>query len=208
MTCQGPSQWCNWNNHTCTTSSYSYNRKQSCNASVSGCPCKKATGILAGSRQESRSPPRSRRDHASPGIFPPGSRQEKNPAIDPAGTPTGNLRLHRDPAKNPDYPEIPAGSCQPGYFPTGISLGKKSRHKSRRDSHRESLSSPGSRHESRLPRDPAGILPTRYFPAGIPSGKNSRSDSCRESLSSRGSRQGNKIFPARCFVLAGLDEIT
>ena len=126
-------------------------------------PCKKATGILAGSRQESRSPPRSRRDLASPGIFPPGSRQEKNPAIDPAGTPTRNLRLHRDPAKNPDYPEIQPGSCQPGYFPAGIPLGKKSRHKSRRDSHRESLSSPGSRHESRLPRDPAGILPTRVF---------------------------------------------
>ena len=126
-------------------------------------PCKKATGILAGSRQESRSPPRSRRDLASPGIFPLGSRQEKNPAIDPAGTPTGNLRLYRDPAKNPDYPEIPPGSCQPGYFPAGIPLGKKSRHKSRRDSHRESLSSPGSRHESRLPRDPAGILQTRVF---------------------------------------------
>ena len=123
-------------------------------------PCKKAIGILAGSRQESRFTPRSRRDLANPGIFPPGSRQEKNPAIDPAGTPTGNLRLHRDPAKNPDYSEIPPGSCQPG-----------------------------------------------YFPAGIPSGKNSRSDSCRESLSSPGSRQGNKIFPARCFVLAGLDEI-
>ena len=118
---------------------------------------------MAESRQESRSPPRSRRDHASPGIFPPGSRQEKNPAIDPAETPTGNFRLHRDPAKNPDYPEIPAGSCQPGYFPAGIPLGKKFRHTSRRDSHRESLSSPGSRHESRLLRDPAGILPTWVF---------------------------------------------
>ena len=80
-------------------------------------PCKKGTGILAGSRRESRFPPRSRQDLASPGIFPPGSRQEKNPAIDPAGTPTGNLCLHRDPAKNPDYAEIPPGSCQPGYFP-------------------------------------------------------------------------------------------
>ena len=127
---------------------------------VTNSPCKKVTGILAGSRQESRFPPRSRRDLASPGIFPPGSRQEKNPAINPAGTPTGNLCLHRDPATNPDYPKIPPGSCQPG-----------------------------------------------YFPAGIPSGKNSRSDSCRESLSSPGSRQGNKIFPARCFLLAGLDEI-
>ena len=145
-------------------------------------------------------------------------------------------------------------SLQPGYFPARIPSGKKSRHRSRRDSHRESSPSPGSRQESRLPRDPAGILLTRvfsrrdsvrkknpainpagtptgnlglhrdptthpdypeilpgscqpgYFPAGIPSGKNSRSDSCRESLSSRGSRQGNKIFPARCFVL-GLDEI-
>ena len=126
-------------------------------------PCKKGTGILAGSRRESRFPPRSRRDLASPGIFLPGSRQEKNPAIDPAGTPTGNLCLQRDPAKNPDYAEIPPGSCQPGYFPAGIPLGKKSRHKSRRDSHRESLSSPGSRHESRLPQDPAGILPTRVF---------------------------------------------
>ena len=162
---------------------------------------------MAGSRQESRSPPRSRRDLASPGIFSPGSRQEKNPAIDPAGTPTGNLRLHWDPAKNPNYPEIPPGSCQPGYFPARIPLGKKSRHKSRRDSHRESLSSPGSRHESRLPRDPAGILPTRVFSRPDPVRKESRSDSCRESLSSRGSRQGNKIFPARCFVLAGLDEI-
>ena len=125
--------------------------------------CKKATGILAGSRQESRFP----RDPA--GILPARvfSRRDpvrkKNPAIDTAGTPTGNLRLHRDPAKNPDYPEIPPGSCQPGYFPAGIRLGKKSRHKSRRDSHRESLSSPRSRHESRLPRDPAGILPTRVF---------------------------------------------
>ena len=101
-------------------------------------PCKKGTGILAGSRREFRFPPRSRRDLASPGIFPPGSRQEKNPAIDPAGTPTANLCLHRDPAKNPDYPEIPPGSCQPGYFPAGILLRKKSRHKSCRDSHRES----------------------------------------------------------------------
>ena len=162
------------------------------------------TGILAGSRQESRFPPR---------------------------------------------------SCQPGYFPAGIPSGKKSRHRSRRNSHLEYLSPPGSRQESRLPRDPAGILLTRvfsrrdsvrkknpainpagtptgnlclhrdpatnpdypkippgswqpgYFPAGIPSGKNSCSDSCRESLSSPGSRQGNKIFPARCFVLAGLGKI-
>ena len=123
-------------------------------------PRKKATRILAGSRQESRFPPRSRRDLASPGIFLLGSRQEKNPAKNPAGTPTGNLCLHPDPATNPDYPKIPPGSCQPG-----------------------------------------------YFPAGIPSGKNSHSDSCRESLSSPGSRQGNKIFLARCFVLAGLGEI-
>ena len=134
-----------------------------------------------GSRQESRSPPRSRRDLASPGIFPPGSRQEKNPAIDPAGTPTGNLRLHRDPAKNPDYPEIPPGSCQPGYFLAGIPLGKKSRHKSRRDSHREivftgippripitprsrrdlanpGIFPPGSRQERIPARTPAGNL--------------------------------------------------
>ena len=126
-------------------------------------PCKKATGILAGSRQESRFPLRSRRDLASTGIFPLGSRQEKNPAIDPAGTPTGNLCLHRDPAKNPNYPEIPPGSCQPGYFPAGIPLGKKSRHKSRQDSRQESLSLSGSRQEFRLLRDPAGILLTRVF---------------------------------------------
>ena len=118
---------------------------------------------MAGSRQESQLPPRSPRDLASPGIFPPGSRQEKNPAIDPAGTPTRNLCLHRDPSKNHDYPEIPPGFCQPGYFPAGIPSGKKSHHKSRRDSHRESLSSLESHHESRLPQDPAGILPTRVF---------------------------------------------
>ena len=114
--------------------------------------------------------------------------RKKNPALDPAGTPTANLCLPRDPAKNPDYPEIPPGSCQPGYFPTGTPTGNLCLH-------RDPATNP----------DYLEILPGScqpgYFPAGIPSGKNSRSDSCRESLSSRGSRQGNKIFPGRCFVL-------
>ena len=83
----------------------------------------------------------------------------------------------RDPAKNPDPHRDPAGILPARVFsrqdPVRIPSGQKSRHRSRRDSHRESSPSPGSRQESRLPRDPAGILPTRVF---------SRRDSVRKKI--------------------------
>jgi len=119
------------------------------------------TGILAGSRQDSRFPARSRREMNFPAKIPPGSRQEIVPEGNLGGNPGGIFLSRRDlpgscrdngilarilarfsfpsriPARFPLPDGIPEGNKFPGKNPAGIltrnSLGGESQRESWRD---------------------------------------------------------------------------